>query len=85
MKFETFKEFSNYEIRNLTRCEPSCFNGDVQVIKYKVTIQVVKESDDIIKARIQKMWDECENHHHWTPLKATAKKYGLELCHTTRK
>ena len=28
---------------------------------------------------LAKKGDEGENHHHWTPLKAEAKKYGLEL------
>jgi len=79
IEFETFREFGAYEKRNLTEEEPSCFNGNVTVRKYKITAELIDESDEVIKARIQKLWDECDNHHHRSPLKAEAEKYGLEL------
>ena len=77
--FETFMELSNYQKRNLISEESTCFNGNVSVRKYKHTVELVSEPVEVIQARIKKMWDECENHHHWGPLKAEAKKYGLEL------
>jgi hypothetical protein len=33
----------------------------------------------ILAERLQKLWDECDNHHHWTPLRNTAKQIGYEL------
>jgi hypothetical protein len=77
--FETFMKLSNYQKGNLISKEPTCFNGSVSVRKYKHTIELVEEPIEVIQARIKKLWDECDNHHHWQPLKAEAKKYGLEL------
>lgn len=77
--FETFREISDYTIDNLTFENPSCFNGDVRVIKYKVTIEKIEESIEVIQKRIQKLWDECDNWHHREPLRRIGKKYGLNL------
>ena len=77
--FETFKEITDYTRNQLITDEPTCFNGMVRVRKYKVTVEVIEEPIEVIQARIQKMWDECNNHHHWRPLKDAAKQYGLEL------
>lgn len=78
---ETFRDPRGYWLRLLEQKEPSSFNGDVQVRKYRVTVELIDEPDEVIRERIQKLWDECENHHHWQPLKNEAKKYGLELKH----
>lgn len=77
--FETFKSISQYEISNLTRVEPSAFNGNVEIKKYRVTIEEITESTEVYHQRLQKLWDECDNHHHWNPLKSMAKKFGYEL------
>ena len=79
--FETFRDIGYYEIHNLTQTEPSCFNGAVRVVKYRIIIERVAEPPSTIRERIQKLWDECDNHHHWTPLQKTGKKYGLDLKH----
>jgi len=77
-------KIDGYTKRNLRNDAPTCFNGMVRIRKYKVTIELVDEPIEVIRTRIQKMWDECDNHHHWEPLKAEAKKYGLELHYKTR-
>ena len=64
---------------NLIENEPTCFNGDVRVLRYKVTVELIEETDEVIRARIQKMLDECDNHHHHGPLRVMDKKYDLEL------
>jgi len=79
--FETFKELSNYYLSELKDDEPSCFNGRVRVRKVRITIEEIEESDDVIAARIQALWDKCDNHHHWMPLKAAAEEVGLKLTH----
>jgi hypothetical protein len=76
---ETFREIDDYQMRQLQQDEPDCFNRKVSVRKYRVTIELVDEPDEVICARIQKLWDECKNHHHWQPLKNEALKYGLVL------
>ena len=77
--FETFQNIGTYHINTMTSKAPSCFNGNVAVKRYRVTIEEIEESDDVIRARIQALWDECKNPHHWGPLRAVAKRYGLDL------
>ena len=82
--FETFRKIDAHEKRQIAKDEPSCFNGMVRVRKYKITTELVDEPIEVIQARIQKMWDECTNHHNWNSLQKEAAKYGLTLCHSTR-
>ena len=77
--FETFREIGSFELRQLTQENPSCFNGMVRVEKYRVTVEKVEEPVEVIRARLQKLWDECENHHHREPLVRAGMKYGLDL------
>ena len=77
--FETFKEIDGYAKTQLIQSGPTCFNNMVRVRKYKITVELVEEPIEVIQERIQKMWDECNNHHHWRPLKEAAKQYGLEV------
>ena len=83
--FETYKKIEGYAARQLIRDEPSCFNGDVCVRKYKVSVDLVDEPLDVIQSRIQKMWDECDNSHHWGQLRAEAHNYGLTLSFDTQR
>lgn len=77
--FETFKKIGDYEICNLERKNPTCFNGVVSVKKYKVTIEEIDEPIEEIHKRLQDMWDNTDNPHHREPLRREAKKYGLSL------
>ena len=77
--FETFRDIGQHEILRMTQNEPSCFNGIVRVTKVRVTIEDVQEDDDVIRARLKKLWDECKNPHHWHPLKVMANKYGMDF------
>ncbi len=79
ISFETFKEIGNYEINNMKQNEPTCFNGHVSVSKCKITIEPVEESKEVYAERLQKLWDECDNHHHVHPISNLAKSYGIEL------
>lgn len=79
ISFETFRRIGSYEQSNLLSKEPSCFNGNVNIRKYKITIEPVEESNEILAERLQKLWDECDNHHHWTPLENASKQIGYEL------
>lgn len=77
--FETFRIIGDYQIRDLTSNEPSCFNGDVKIRKYKITIEEVEEPIEVLQQRLQKLWDECDNMHHWQPLQHAAKRLGYTL------
>ncbi len=77
--FETFREIGSYQISNMTSEHPTCFNGNVNFRKYKVTIEPIEEPNEVLAERIQKMWDECNNHHHVEPLRKAAASIGYEL------
>lgn len=79
ISFDTFRKIGFYEQLNLKREEPTCFNGGVSIRKYKVTIELIEEPNEVLAERLQKLWDECDNHHHWTPLKNAALQIGYEL------
>ena len=75
---ETFQALGAYEIGKL-RQDPSCWNRNVSVEKFRITIEKVDEPVEAIHERIKKLWRECENHHHVWPLKSAAAKHGLVL------
>ncbi len=76
---ETFRELSPYLQRELERENPSCFNGDVSVKKYRITIEEISEPISVIAERLQKLWDESNNIHHRDPLRAAAAQIGYSL------
>lgn len=79
VSFETFRKIGSYELSSLTNREPSCFNRDVSFKKWKVTIEPVEEPIEVYHGRLQKLWDECDNHHNWQPLQSAAKSIGYVL------
>ena len=79
IEFETFRQIGAYTISNLHQTDPSCFNGDVAVRKYRVTIELIDEPTEVIAARLQQLWDECDNYHHAGPLQVAAKAIGYTL------
>lgn len=79
MSFETFREIGTYEVGQMKQEAPSCWNGIVRVEKYRVTLEKLEEPADVIRARLQKMWDECDNHHHRGPLMRAGLKHGIDL------
>ena len=76
---ETFRDVTSYYVNQLEKKEPSCFNSNVDVEKYRISIEKIVESKELYRERLQKLWDECDNHHHWTPLQGKAKQLGVEL------
>jgi hypothetical protein len=78
-QFETFRTLGSYETSNITEKEPSCFNGFVRIKKYRITVEELEELKEVYEQRLQKLWDECDNWHHWKPLQSEAKKIGYEL------
>lgn len=41
---ETFRKVGDYCLEKLTLKEPSCFNGEVLVNKYRITIEEIKRA-----------------------------------------
>lgn len=78
MKKEVIETF-NKPWRIDVQKDPSSFNGDVRFRKYRITIEVLEEPQEVLEQRLQKLWDECDNRHHWTPIKKAAESIGYTL------
>lgn len=78
-EIETFRDVRGWSLDNLVEQEPSCWNGNVSVRRFRVTAEMIEEPDEVIIARIQKLWRECDNHYHWQPLRNAAARYGITL------
>jgi hypothetical protein len=77
MSFETYRNImGNYYVSQLADKEPSAFNGIVRFRKYKVTIELIEEPQEVLAERLQKLWDECDNLHS---IKAAAASIGYIL------
>ena len=75
-ELETFNE-PLYSIN--VQKEPSCFNGFVRVVKYKVTVEQIEEPIEVIHQRLEDLWLKSDNYHDYGPLKVEAKKWGYEF------
>lgn len=76
---ETFRDPTGYWLHSLAQNEPSCFNGDVRIRRYRLTVEYIEEPVEALGARLQALWDACDNSHHWRPLEATAARIGYAL------
>lgn len=79
MSVETFQVIGSYDLHRMTTSEPMCWNGEVKVERYRVTIEKIEEPVEVIHERLRKLWREATNPHHWGPIRAKAKEFGLVL------
>ena len=77
--FDTFRSLGAWERSNLEHAEPSCFNGIAAVRKWRVTFELLDEPRDEVCARLQRLWEECDNHHNWAALESEAASIGYTL------
>ena len=73
---ETFRSTLGYWINTIREDNPSCLNGIVSVERWRVTVEKIEESPDVICERLEKLWCESDNHHHYRPIQAKALEYG---------
>lgn len=80
-EIERFGRLSDYSLLELERHnkEPSCFNGIIEIERYRITVEKIEEPKEVLGARLQSLWEKCDNWHHHDALKATAKWLGIEL------
>jgi hypothetical protein len=76
MFVETFQLPGDWELRRMADSNPSCFNGIVSVVKYKISVEKVEEPIEAIWERLEYLWVTSDNHHHYRPLETEAKEYG---------
>lgn len=76
---ETFRRLDEYTINQFQNDNPSVWNSEVSVRRYRITIEEIEEPKEVIIERLQKLYNETTNHHHWMPLEAVARSYGVTL------
>jgi hypothetical protein len=74
--FETFREPSEWWVSQLEGAKPNAMNGRVQVQRYRITVELIDDPDGDAE-RLQKLWDECSNSHHFGPLRKEAQRLGV--------
>lgn len=61
------------------RSEPTCFNGIVEIVKYRITVEVVEEPVEVLRERLRKLWRETpRNTHTWHPMHRAAEELGMD-------
>lgn len=78
---ETYKPVGDWELRNMkyNSGQPSCFNGVVNIKRYKVTVELIEEPVEVYQERLEKLWEESDNFHHYNPLEKMAKEIGYSF------
>jgi hypothetical protein len=77
--FETYHRPSKHVLDQLRQELPSCCSGEVSVRRWRVTVEMIEEPVEVLYARMLDLWERCDNHHHWGPLKAEAARWGFKL------
>jgi hypothetical protein len=75
--FDTFQWLDGYRESQMRQDEPYVWNGMVGVRKFRITVEPVDEPVDVLRQRVQDLWDKCDNHHNWQPLQAVATSLGM--------
>lgn len=76
MTLETYKVFTKHQIEMMINEIPQCWNQEVFVKRYRITIEEIPESNEVLGARLEKLWEETENMHDYGPLQEYAKSIG---------
>ncbi len=52
----------------------------VRIKKYKITIEEIEESEEVLQKRLQELWETSKhNYHQFSPMKHEAEKLNYEL------
>lgn len=77
--YETFSD-TTYNMRQYEgAARPSCWNREVNIRRYRITVELVDEPKEVLVERLRKIWRSTDNHHHRDPLRTEAKRLGVEL------
>lgn len=78
--FETYWRPKPYVVNTvLKEGHPSVGNDEVNVRRWRVIIEPVEESTEVLYARLLDLWERSHNMHEYGPLRAAARKIGREL------
>jgi hypothetical protein len=56
MTIETFKPFGQWEQMHCYAKEPYSFNGQVNVKRYRITVEEIEEPREVLLERLRELW-----------------------------
>jgi hypothetical protein len=62
---------------------PRVFNGVVNVRRWRITVELIDESPEVIYARLLDLWERSDNYHDMLPLQKAAQELGMTLPSNT--
>lgn len=78
--FEVFGNPLNWIRSQFRKEKPSCCNGIVSFRSYRITVEEIPESREVLIKRLCDLWYRGEhNMHHVQPLRAAAGELGFEF------
>jgi hypothetical protein len=77
--FETYWRPKPYDIDRMINGAPHVWNGEVSVRRWRVIVEPVEESVEVLYARLLDLWERSHNMHEYGPLQAAAREIGREL------
>lgn len=76
---EVFGMPSDAILSRLGEQEPNIWNGEVHVKKYRVTIEEIEEPKEVLRERLQKLYDKPGHISNAKNIQEEAKRLGIEL------
>lgn len=75
---ETYRD-PMHDLRDIRQTEPSAWNGDIRIRRYRITVELIDEPVEVLRDRLRALWRQTEpNHHRWGPMRAEAKRLGMD-------
>lgn len=78
-QIEVFGLPSDYLLNQLGKKEPNVWNGDVSVERYRVIVEKIEDSPEILKKRLQVLFKMGGHTSNRQSIREEAKRLGIEL------
>jgi hypothetical protein len=78
-KIEVFGMPSEYALNSLGKTEPNVWNSKVNVKRYRITVEEIDESKEVIKERLLEMLKQRGHISHPQSIREEAKRLGIDL------
>jgi len=76
---ETFRRPGAWDRAQLQSAGAYCHNGTVGIRRYRITVEEIDEPVEVLRERVQDLWDRATNMHDWRPLREAAAALDYEL------
>ena len=79
IEIETFRPLMRWGLNDLTQAVPSCWNGEVRVKRWRITVEEIVDPPEVLAERILTMLREETNHRRRTALLSEASRLGIDV------